>query len=768
MKLYLPTSTLNFNNLLTTASVYPPAWYPRRDFGVRRFVPVKPNFHKEVLTLFKSFPRYDIEDDGLENYPLVVELELPEGSLPLPLQPSAHCPGEIFYYPGALYLNPQRTAFYFQEERQLKLSLSAASTSLEVKYLQVFKQSLKVGFPPGRATDDFAQARLDKVEQLTERAEVSLALAGAADRLQGAAQAFSIGAFVRDQHKRGSLNTLAALAEGLGYAQVPDTVLKEKVTMLCDKALPLYRALDSRCLAITQHLTKLTATLPALSATALEMSFYSLCAAGVCLPADNMEIPSALTELIRHRQRFCEDKGAAAALARSLITLIKTLPAPEHSSYLPERFFTLQQSSGRPYLKLKSVLEQVSSVQRSFWANLMNKLIFEPFTGEFDGKQLAGYGGALLRDICLKKGLDWQNSPERVFINALLDNLEAGAPLPEVENKHSVLLSFAAFCQQGRELERLTNNLKRLKITDPSVALGFYGARCGLSGLPRTLWEDNQLAEPDFIRQSQQSCAESLVKPLTEFMLHPAVTAEQADANTAAAPRTDRTVRADRATTATCLPGDGQIADPLTASLSLCGEASAEQASSPESAEIAAEGLVPERAEKTDTSAGTNKTDLSTPTREAVTNALLVILTSMLYQKFQGGHSEKFKARLMGIAQNLPPYPKAADIESLLEQQAKHLKNSKLPKLKSLYPRLGKMALVLAGSGETIPDYCNKINEAIKNLPEPERGKSTTGKAASQEKSEFQPLEALRVINNFRELNDSMAKMPSPPEVSEA
>lgn len=74
-KLFLPTSTLNFNNIMSSESISPASFYARRGFGYKRFEKVEPNPLENLLLLYEKYPLFDIHDSEFENYPLVIEID---------------------------------------------------------------------------------------------------------------------------------------------------------------------------------------------------------------------------------------------------------------------------------------------------------------------------------------------------------------------------------------------------------------------------------------------------------------------------------------------------------------------------------------------------------------------------------------------------------------------------------------------------------------------------------------------------------------------
>ena len=74
-KLYIPTSTLNFNNIMSSESISPAEFYSVRGFGYKRFEKVEPNNLNNRIILYNKYPVFDINDNELENYPMIIEID---------------------------------------------------------------------------------------------------------------------------------------------------------------------------------------------------------------------------------------------------------------------------------------------------------------------------------------------------------------------------------------------------------------------------------------------------------------------------------------------------------------------------------------------------------------------------------------------------------------------------------------------------------------------------------------------------------------------
>ena len=67
-KLYIPTSTLNFNNIISSESISPYSFYNLRGYGFKHFIKVNFNSLDNVILLYENFPIFEIEDEELENF----------------------------------------------------------------------------------------------------------------------------------------------------------------------------------------------------------------------------------------------------------------------------------------------------------------------------------------------------------------------------------------------------------------------------------------------------------------------------------------------------------------------------------------------------------------------------------------------------------------------------------------------------------------------------------------------------------------------------
>jgi len=141
-KLYIPTTTLNFNNILSTESISPKSFYENRNFGYKRFEIVEPSRLEHSLIAYTKVPYFEINDDELDNYPLIIEI--PKDMIK-DLNLINKINGiEVFQISQTIYLHPNKVKFLFLNEEHKKTTLIKAEPSIETKLLPLYQTKIQI------------------------------------------------------------------------------------------------------------------------------------------------------------------------------------------------------------------------------------------------------------------------------------------------------------------------------------------------------------------------------------------------------------------------------------------------------------------------------------------------------------------------------------------------------------------------------------------------------------------------------------------------
>ena len=108
-KRYIPTTSLNFNNVLSSESISPKAFYQKRGFGYIRWFSIPENDIDNVILLYKSLSSFVREKGDMEDHPLLIEIYLEEDVLSSlkPINENVDCCDHT------IYLTPWSTRFIF-------------------------------------------------------------------------------------------------------------------------------------------------------------------------------------------------------------------------------------------------------------------------------------------------------------------------------------------------------------------------------------------------------------------------------------------------------------------------------------------------------------------------------------------------------------------------------------------------------------------------------------------------------------------------------
>lgn len=140
-KYYIPTTTLNFNNILSSESISPKAFYALRGFGYSSWESIPENNVDNVIILYEKPFKFTRPESDLADHPMLIEICTEE-------QFPSVCPG-IVYCDHTIYLSIGGTRFIFFSEQDKRVTLSRSEHSIETKfYEEVWGKYMVVGHFP--------------------------------------------------------------------------------------------------------------------------------------------------------------------------------------------------------------------------------------------------------------------------------------------------------------------------------------------------------------------------------------------------------------------------------------------------------------------------------------------------------------------------------------------------------------------------------------------------------------------------------------------
>jgi len=141
MKLYLATSSLNIDNILSTESVAPYSFYNARNYGYNSFYALEAIPYKKILILFSKIPHFEIYDREHDNRPVILEINVNEKNNPLNIINELEGI-KIYSTDTIIRLSPFNTRILFFNPKDLNLVRLSCSDSLTNKLGDRFRFEL--------------------------------------------------------------------------------------------------------------------------------------------------------------------------------------------------------------------------------------------------------------------------------------------------------------------------------------------------------------------------------------------------------------------------------------------------------------------------------------------------------------------------------------------------------------------------------------------------------------------------------------------------
>ena len=492
---------MNFNNIFSTESISPKVFYQRRGFGNKRFYSVEANSLDGVVLLYSKYPRYDVEDSELENYPMVIEIDSDDYPSGIITKQSTNSGVEVYVSASTIYLNPFHTKIYVDSYAERQGVLTKAAQSLENKFEKLYganlvvKPQTKKGFIDN-FKDLFYKNDSDEFEwdasYLPTEIDADISIIEQdrkIDRIRGFVYCYLIGANMTvssDVAELKSLarrmrNTLSAIVNSPMHT--PSELQDESLTKDIKEFNRIYSSIDEDALY---------------NANIIDMRLSSN-----PLKLKKQDVVDLL-EWLGIYEDFCSKLHLRRIYnANDLWKCVEFYSPESYNIAIDTLSSVVRKIELRSISKGKKndVKELVrigndgsvnvldKTVKPEFYDSLLNSQIRNEYeavkneNGIDEPLAIAYNGGKILQRILEDK---WNDSKWANYINALLSHLQESSAFDLYSIDNDVLNSLAAFCQKGDNIDRLSEYLVQCGFNNYRLAFGLYGATRGFASLPKT------------------------------------------------------------------------------------------------------------------------------------------------------------------------------------------------------------------------------------------------------------------------------------------
>lgn len=143
MKLYIPTTTLNFNNILSSESISPKAFYSNRDFGYKTWEKINENNLDNAIILYKDLCKFERPKSDIDDYPMTIEISV-DKSIEQRLKVVSD---GVYTADFTIFLDTCNVKFIFYSEQEKKITLSKSQSSLETKLVGLYEKQMRFEQP---------------------------------------------------------------------------------------------------------------------------------------------------------------------------------------------------------------------------------------------------------------------------------------------------------------------------------------------------------------------------------------------------------------------------------------------------------------------------------------------------------------------------------------------------------------------------------------------------------------------------------------------
>lgn len=514
MKLYIPTCTLNFNNIFSTESISPIGYYKKRGFGNKRFYGVPANNREDVVTLYSKLPRFNVENTEMENFPIVIEIDTKDYPERYFHKVNEIDDVDIYYCTHTLYLNPFHSLVYFYNYESLQDVLSKSEHSLENKFSKLYSSNFIVKPVQKKSwigniftqterddfewTPSFSKFEVPRVEETFDNDCII-------DRVKGFLYCYLIGANQSVSPETSKLksiarnlrNTLSAVVNSPERrpSQLQDDILLNginefnKLYSEKDENSRINKEIiDSKlsqnplgisnedCYTFLKWIGLYDSFLSQLPLTRV----YDAGELWSCIEYPEMDVFNRVINNMQTAVKRIETKDISSSQKKSIANLIEVIPElcvrVRGDESISVKFFEIFINS-QIHAEYKSIMEDNG--------------VEEPLAEAFQG-------GQILKSLMGEK---WTDSSASNYLKGLLNYFQENTSFELFSFNNRVLNSFAAFCQKGDNIDRLSDYLLQCGFSDYSIAYGLYGATRGFASLPKTFTNNFINGDREYLKQ---------------------------------------------------------------------------------------------------------------------------------------------------------------------------------------------------------------------------------------------------------------------------
>lgn len=478
--LYIPVSSLNFNNIFASESISPAGFYPKRNFGYKTFEKIEELNHFNNSTIaFDKFPVFEVKADGRDNYPMVIEIIAEFDNLPVKALDDV----AIFQCTETIYLNPFKTKVYFLSEEARKITVLGAERSLSTKLVSLYEKSLcfsVLNKESNMATFQFKSDTIKEIEDVSD-AEIGklIDIDQRKNKAKGFLYSYLLGAnrslskelIVIKKTAREISNIISAIVNSPDKS--PTQFQKENLLKIAEKFDIAFKSIDKDSIETEKLLIKYGNELSISNIKKILRDTYII---------NKIENLFDIFNIVSSELNF----------ETAISKIYNNTKRLENEYFANKSKLKLSEKVNLANIKLTRFEED----KPDFFMALINEFISFDLQNE-SRLDIATSGIKLLIRMYEEKNIPWNPSPQRDFFNGLLANMQGKGAFNANNSNDFIHQSFALFVlhKEKDELEKLEATLIANTICEYRFAFGLWGAINGFANMPKTFTNELFLSD---------------------------------------------------------------------------------------------------------------------------------------------------------------------------------------------------------------------------------------------------------------------------------
>lgn len=490
MLLYIPTSSLNADSILSCECISPASICRKRTFGYSQFEALKELRQFDNYTLaFSKAPKFTIADNSRENYPMLVEVDIPSIDKCGLEHIGRIFDTDIYATANPIWISPSNTRLLFANPRELDYTYHNCADSAKCKLFDFFKNKKafavignsqngaslssyldSIYIPESKLTYTFSENDYDKVKgfiwgygigSLLSLSPESATLLRIQKRIYDIISAIRSDKFVSDTFK----DELDQLDKEYSSYDPAQNEAKSKWNKICYEIASKFgldkseivnyvlRSLDVENEAKSKFLSKQCITLR-----------KNLTAYGSFINYEqyNADLVAHTRSIIFHEKEVrCDNFSFANKLDIDTSEFKNVaLSSDDENSILYNKFLF-----------------------RVVWDRLISSI--EEMT--INREELARNVVITLKNIIEELGHEWGGSATQLYFDRMRKNISRFEPFNLNDIDNPILKSIAAFTLKGEDFDSLKKYLESNAVADYKYAFALWGAMTGYVSISRAL-----------------------------------------------------------------------------------------------------------------------------------------------------------------------------------------------------------------------------------------------------------------------------------------